>query len=83
MTTAIKSISLSLELLQWVEKYKISLSEAVRVGISVMLCDLGETQFLNNLNLGRKVQRMAQIIAEQQTKLEEMQDVLEKKGNAA
>jgi len=83
MTTAIKSISLSLELLTWVEKYKISLSEAVRVGISVMLADLGEHQFLNRVNLGRKVQKMAGIIDEQQTKLEEMQNVLEKKGYTA
>ena len=83
MTTAIKSVSLSLELCSWVDKYKISLSEAARVGIAVILSEMGEPQFLNRVNLGRKVQKMAAVIQEQATKLEEMQDVLEKKGLSA
>jgi len=77
MTTAIKSISLSLELLSYVEKFKISLSEAVRVGVSVILADLGEPQFLNRVNLGIKVQNMALIITDLQKKLEVYESVLE------
>jgi len=77
MTTAIKSISLSLELLSYVEKFKISLSEAVRVGVSVILADLGEPQFLNRVNLGIKVQNMAIIITDLQKKLEVYESVLE------
>ena len=83
MTTAIKSISLSLELLSWVEKYKISLTEATRVGISVILAELGEPQFLNRVNLGRKVLRMAALIDKQQellNKWSEKYGILEEKG---
>jgi len=79
MTTAIKSVSLSLELCSWVEKYKISLSEACRVGVSVILAELGEHEFLNRVNLGRKVQKMAAIIQELQTKLESTNVLAEKK----
>ena len=70
MTTAIKSISLSLGFCALQEKYKISLSEAVRVGLSVMLAEMGEPQFLNRINLGRKVQRMAQVIDDLSKQLE-------------
>lgn len=79
MTTAIKSVSVSLELLSWVEKYKISLSEAVRVGVSVILAEMGEPEFLNRVNLGRKVQKMAAIIQELQTKLETHENVVQEK----
>lgn len=79
MSTAIKSVSLSLELLPYVEKYKISLSEAVRVGVSVILADLGEPQFLNRVNIGRKIGNMTKVIEELSTKLEELQNVVEKK----
>lgn len=79
MTTAIKSVSVSLELVNFAEKYKISLSEAVRVGLSLMLSEIGEPQFLNKLNIGRKISSMAKIIQDQSTKLEEYQSVLEQK----
>ena len=79
MTTAIKSVSVSLELISYVEKYKISLSEAVRVGISVILAEMGEPDFLNRVNLGRKVQKLAAIIQDLQTKLEDTQNAVQKK----
>lgn len=78
MSTAIKSISLSLDMLTYVEKYKISLSEAVRVGLAVMLSDLGESQFLNRVNIGRKIENMSKVIEELSTKLEEFQNVVAK-----
>lgn len=79
MTTAIKSVSVGLELLSWVEKYKISLSEAVRVGVSVILAEMGETEFLNRVNLGRKVQKMAAVIEDLNQKLEKFENVVQKK----
>jgi hypothetical protein len=79
MTTAIKSVSVGLELLSWVEKYKISLSEAVRVGVSVILAEMGETEFLNRVNLGRKVQKMAAVIEDLNKKLENFENVVQKK----
>lgn len=78
MTTAIKSVSVGLELLSWAEKYKISLSEAVRVGISVILADMGEPEFLNRVNLGRKIQKMAGVIQELNEKLEKYENVVQK-----
>lgn len=74
MTTAIKSVSVSLDFISLAEKYNISLSEAVRVGLSVILADLGETQFLNRVNLGRKVQALAQLVKEQQEKINKFEN---------
>lgn len=78
MTTAIKSVSVSLDLISLVEKYKISLSEAVRVGISVILAENGEPEFLNRVNLGRKVQKMAAVIEDLTKKLETQENVVQK-----
>jgi len=78
MTTAIKSVSVSLELISYIEKYKISLTEAVRVGVSMILADLGETQFLNRVNMGRKIQKMADLIKDLQKKLEVYENVVQK-----
>lgn len=75
MTTAIKSISLSLELNTLCEKYKISLSEATRVGVCVMLSELGEQEYMNKTNLGRKIHKLVGIINEMQQKLEKYEDV--------
>jgi len=74
MTTAIKSVSVSLELISWIEKYKISLSEACRVGVSVILAEMGEPEFLNRVNLGRKVQKMAAVIEDLNQKLEKFEN---------
>lgn len=79
MTTAIKSVSLSLEFVDLIEKHKISLSEACRIGISVILSDLGEPQFLNRTNYGRKVQRLVQNVEELNRQLNEFENVLEQK----
>lgn len=79
MTTAIKSVSVSLELIELFKKYKISPSEAFRVGASIILSELGEPQFINKLNIGRKISNMAAIIDRQQKKLQEYEDVLGKK----
>ena len=78
MTTAIKSVSVSLEMISYIEKYKISLSEAVKVGVSVILAELGEDQFLNKVNLGRKVQKLAGIVDDLQKKLEVYENVVSK-----
>jgi len=81
MTTAIKSISISLDMLAHAEKYKISLSEAVRVGLAVILCDYGEEQFINKLNINRKIENMARIITDLSKKVEEYEkNVLAKTG---
>lgn len=78
MVTAVKTVSVSLELLKLIEQYKISPSECFRVGASIILSEFGEPQFINKLNIGRKIGNMAAIIAEQQKKIEEFENVLEK-----
>jgi hypothetical protein len=79
MTTAIKSVSVSLELIELLKKYKISPSEAFRVGASLILSENGEPQFINRLNIGRRISNLQEIVKEQQKKLQEYEDVLEKK----
>lgn len=75
MATIIKSVSVSLELQNLLEKFNISPSEAFRVGASVILSEMGEPQYLNKLNIGRKIYNLSQIIREQQERL----NVLEQK----
>lgn len=74
MTTAIKSVSVSLEFVELAKKHRISMSEAVRVGISVILAELGETRFLNKTNLGRNVMRMADRLQDMQDKLNKYEE---------
>jgi len=51
--TEITSASLSKEFKGLREKYDISPTEAMRRGIAVMLCDLGELQYITETNLER------------------------------
>lgn len=69
--TVVKSVSIGLEMFNLADMHKISLSEAVKVGISVLLAEKGELKYQNNLNYQRKIENMAQIIAEMSAKLEE------------
>jgi len=59
-----------------VEKYHISLSEAVRIGIAVMLSDMGDSQFLNRTNIGRELKIASQKIMELQQKIGEHNNVV-------
>jgi len=55
MTTAIKSISISIEFDTLAKEHKISWSKAARVGMSLMLAEEGVKDYDNNLNLFRKM----------------------------
>ena len=79
MSTVIKSVSVSKEIENLLEAHHISPSECFRVGASILLSEIGEPQFINRLNIGRKIANMAHIIDEQQKKLQEYEDVLEKR----
>jgi len=72
MTTAIKSVSLSLELAHLADTKKLSLSEAVRIGLAVMLYEMGEPTFFNKLNISREIGMLQQNIGKLQTKLTEV-----------
>lgn len=74
MTTAIKSVSIGLELLKKAEEHKISLSEAVRVGICVILSELDDPNYINGLNIGRKITSLSKVLRETQTQLNLLQE---------
>jgi len=74
----IKSISLSPEFEKKVNEYQISLSEAVRVGISVILAEK-DAQMLNPVQVERRFKMLNDIILDLQTKLDEYQNVATKK----
>jgi post-segregation antitoxin (ccd killing protein) len=78
MTTAIKSVSVSLEMCELAQKYNISLTEAVRVGISMMLAEAGETKYINKLNVYRKIQQLSGVIEGLINKIENKNVILEK-----
>lgn len=78
MTTAIKSVSLSLEFAKLAEDYNISLSEAVRVGVAVILAEKGVTEYVNKTNIGRKINNMALVIEGLSRDLENTKNVLAK-----
>lgn len=71
MTTAVKSISVSMEFAKLAEDFKISWSEAARVGMGMLLADKGVKDYDNNLNLYRKMRFL-------QTEIEKMGIKLEK-----
>ena len=73
MSSVIKSVSVSFEMEKLIKEYGISPSEAMRVGLSVILSDLGEPQFLNKLNIGRKLMAAQQLLQEQAQKIEKLE----------
>jgi hypothetical protein len=56
MVREIKSISVSRELSELASQNKLSWSEAARVGMALLLAELGIQEYDNNLNLYRKMQ---------------------------
>lgn len=61
---------MSLEMIELIEKYNISLTEACRVGISMMLAEMGDTRYINKLNVYRKIQQLSSTIEELSKKIE-------------
>jgi len=74
MTTAIKSISVSIELDAQAQEQKIGWSEAARVGMSVLLADKGVKQYDNDLNLYRKMRAYQQQLENTTAKLNELME---------
>lgn len=85
MTTAIKSISVSLEFAKLAEDNKLSWSTAAITGMAMMLGDLGLKEYDNQLNLFRKMQafqKMAQDALQKLSEFEEKQKCTEQKSEA-
>jgi len=60
----ITTVSISEEFNILRKKYKISVSEAFRVGMAVILSDLGEPQFATELNIMRKLKGYQSMVEE-------------------
>lgn len=81
------SLTMSPEMDALRKKYNISVAEAFRVGMSVILSELGEDQFQNNLNKLRIVKEYEKKMENYKTKMnrfremyEEASEELNKKG---
>jgi hypothetical protein len=68
-----KCISISKEFEELADKYKVSWSEAARVGMSVMLGDLGVRDYDNKINLFRKMTLFRQQAEEALNKIAELE----------
>ena len=71
--TIAKCISVSREFEDLADKYRISWSEAARVGMAVMLGDLGVVDYDNKINLFRKMTLFKQQAEEALNKIAELE----------
>jgi len=71
--TIAKCISVSREFEELADKYKVSWSEAARIGMAVMLGDLGVREYDNKINLFRKMSIFKQQAEEALNKLAELE----------
>ena len=56
------------------KKYHITLSEAVRVGISMILAERGVEEYDNKLNISRKINLIRQELETKSNELEELKN---------
>lgn len=62
--TTVKSVSVSDDMLVLAQRYRISLTEATRVGLAVLLSEEGCVDFINRTNVGRRIDLMTRRINE-------------------
>jgi len=72
------SVRLSPEFHKLCRENGINLTEALRIGISLMLADLGITDYDNNLNLFRKMRLFQEELEKKSQELEELKNKYEK-----
>jgi hypothetical protein len=58
---------------------RISFSEAMRVGISIMLAERGEIEYDNNLNISRKIKSLVEQLS---TTAQELNDLKQKSSES-
>jgi len=66
------SVKLSPEFYSLCKKHGIKITEAVRVGISLMLAERGEIEYDTNLNLFRKINQLREKLENTSKELEEL-----------
>jgi hypothetical protein len=76
--TNVKCISVSAEFDQLARENSISWSEAARVGMSMMLADIGVVEYDNQLNLKRKMDKFREIAEMANQKLAEIESGVKK-----
>lgn len=67
-----KCISISREFEDLADKYRLSWSEAAKIGMGIMLADLGIKEYNSELNLHRKMTMIRQTLEETSKELEEL-----------
>ena len=75
----VTSVSLSREMDDLRRKYKISVTEACRVGLSVILSEMNVREYDNNLNVVRKMRNYQKLAEEANQKLDELTKKRKKK----
>ena len=83
----ITTISITPELWELAGKHNVGFSEAVRVGLGVILAEKGEKEYDSNLNLYRKMNQYRQMAEEALQKLNEIDtkiinDSIKKEGES-
>lgn len=71
------SVIVSTEFYKLCKQYNIKFSEALRVGISLLLAEKDIIQYDNNLNISRKIQLLQNKLTATSTELEEVKQKLE------
>jgi len=66
------SVNISPEFYKLCKDNRIKFSEAMRVGISIILSEMGVTNYDNNLNIVRKMHMFQKIAEEASAKAEEL-----------
>ena len=72
--TQIKSISVSEEFNQLAKTYNVSWSEAARVGMAILLGDIGVREYDNNLNVYRKMRYYQNRTEEMSKQIEDLKE---------
>jgi len=76
--TIIKTISISREFDDLATANKLSWTEAARIGMSILLADIGLAEYDNNLNLFRKMRQYQLLAQESLQKLNDLEEKYEK-----
>jgi hypothetical protein len=65
--------TITTDLKELAEQNNIKMSEALRVGIGVIMADLGDDNYIGGLNVYRKMRRFQELFEDTSRKLEELQ----------
>ena len=73
------SVIVSCNFYELCKRHRIKFSEALRVGISLMLAEMGIEEYDNNLNITRKIKLLTNQLSETSEEMYNLKEKLEKK----